>query len=226
MADQSASKPHLTLYAYWRTSATYRVRVALALKGLAAEERLVDIDGGEHLRPEFLAINPQGAIPALVVEGHAPLTQSLAILEFLDEQHPEPALLPADAYGRARVRSLAATMASDTHPLIVPRVRKYLKEAAGFDDAAWRAWQTQWFTRGFTDIEARLRDDPATGRFCHGNSLTIADICLASVEAVARVFRIKVDNIPTVDRIVAECNRHDAFSRADPLVQVGAPGPV
>ena len=220
MIEQSGS---LVLYAYWRTSATYRVRVALAMKGVAAQERLVDIDAGEHLRPEFLAINPQGALPALVVEGHVPLTQSLAILEFLDEQYPQPALLPADAYGRARVRSLAATMASDTHPLIVPRVKKYLKEKAGFDDAAWRDWQTAWFTRGFTDIEARLAHDPATGTFCHGDTPTIADICLASVEAVARVFKIKVDGIPTVDRIVAACNALDAFANADPMVQVGAP---
>ena len=220
MIEQSGS---LVLYAYWRTSATYRVRVALAMKGVAAQERLVDIDAGEHLRPEFLAINPQGALPALVVEGHVPLTQSLAILEFLDEQYPQPALLPADAHGRARVRSLAATMASDTHPLIVPRVKKYLKEKAGFDDAAWRDWQTAWFTRGFTDIEARLARDPATGTFCHGDTPTIADICLASVEAVARVFKIKVDGIPTVDRIVAACNALDAFANADPMVQVGAP---
>ena len=220
MIEQSGS---LVLYAYWRTSATYRVRVALAMKGVAAQERLVDIDAGEHLRPEFLAINPQGALPALVVEGHVPLTQSLAILEFLDEQYPQPALLPADAHGRARVRSLAATMASDTHPLIVPRVKKYLKEKAGFDDAAWRDWQTAWFTRGFTDIEARLARDPATGTFCHGDTPTIADICLASVEAVARVFKIKVNGIPTVDRIVAACNALDAFANADPMVQVGAP---
>ena len=193
-----------------------RVRVALALKGLTAEERLVDIDAGEHLRPDFLAINPQGAIPALVVEGHPPLTQSVAILEFLDELHPQPALLPGDPYGRARVRSLAATMASDTHPLIVPRVKTYLKEQAGFDDAAWRAWQVAWFTRGFTDIETRLRDDPATGAFCHGDTPTMADICLASVEAVARVFKIKVEGIPTVDRIVAACNVLEAFRNADP----------
>ncbi|WP_428374721.1 maleylacetoacetate isomerase [Lichenicoccus sp.] len=223
MTDQTATGPGLTLYAYWRTSATYRVRVALALKGLTAQERLIDIDAGEHLRPEFLAINPQGALPALVVHGHPPLTQSVAILEFLDELYPQPALLPDDPFGRARVRSLAATMASDTHPLIVPRVRKYLKEAAGFDDAAWRAWQTAWFTRGLTDIEARLRDDPATGTFCHGGTPTMADICLASVEAVARVFKIKVDGIPTVDRIVAACNALDAFSNADPMVQTGAP---
>nr|WP_321985703.1 maleylacetoacetate isomerase [uncultured Lichenicoccus sp.] len=223
MSDQPADRTSLILYAFWRTSATYRVRVALALKGLAAQERLVDIDAGEHLRPQFLAINPQGALPALVVPGHPTLTQSVAILEFLEELHPTPALLPDDPHGRARVRSLAATMASDTHPLIVPRVRKYLREAAGFDDAAWRAWQTAWFTRGFTDIEARLRDNPATGTFCHGDSPTIADICLASVEAVARVFKIKVDGIPTVDRIVAACNRLDAFANADPMIQVGAP---
>ena len=214
----------MRLFAYWRTSAGYRVRVALNLKGLTAEETLVDIDGGEHLSPDFLAINPEGAIPALIVEAGRPaLTQSVAILEYLDETHPEPPLLPRDAYGRARVRSLSALMTGDTHPLIVPRVRKYLT-GAGFDADAWRAWQVQWFTRGLRTMETRLAADGDTGTFCHGETPGLADICLCSVTAVAEVFKITVSDIPTVTRIVAACNALPAFARARPQDQVGAPG--
>ena len=130
------------LYSFWRTSATYRVRVAFNLKGVQPQEHNVNLDAGEQRSEAFLKLNPMAAIPALVDRGAghspAPLTQSLAILEFLDETYPTPPLLPADAHGRARVRSLAAMLAADTHPLITPRVKKYLTSAGKFDDAAWR----------------------------------------------------------------------------------------
>ncbi len=219
MADQ----PRFELFSFWRTSATFRVRVALNLKGLTAHERIVDLDAGEQRGEAFLRINPLGAIPALVAEGHPPLTQSLAILEFLDETVPAPPLLPADPHGRARVRSIAAMLACDTHPLITPRVRRYLAASAGFDDAAWKAWQTQWFTTGLRAVEQRLAADAATGAYCHGDTVTVADICLASILAVTKVFKVPVDGIPTVDRIVARCEALDAFARADPFKQDGAP---
>ena len=211
------------LYAYWRTSATYRVRVALNLKGLTAHERIVNLDAGEQRDPAFLKISPLGAIPALVVEGQAPLTQSLAILEFLDELQAAPPLLPQGLYARARVRSLAAMLAADTHPLITPRIKKYLTGVGGFDDAAWRAWQIQWFSTGLVAVEQRLAAEPDTGVFCHGDTPTMADICLASIIVVMRVFKITVPDIPTIDRIMASCEALDAFSRADPYSQVGAP---
>lgn len=211
------------LYAFWRSSATYRVRVALNLKGLSAHERIVNLDAGEQRGEEFVKINPLGAIPALLVPGHAPITQSLAILEFLEELQPEPALLPADLHGRARVRSIAGMLASDTHPLVVPRVRKYLAGTHGFDDSAWRAWQLQWFGTGLRAVEQRLATEAVTGTFCHGAQPTMADICLASIVAVMRVFKISVDSTPTIDRIVAACDAHDAFARAAPARQVGAP---
>ena len=211
------------LYAYWRTSATYRVRVALNLKGLTAHERIVNLDAGEQRDPAFLKISPLGAIPALVVEGQAPLTQSLAILEFLDELQAAPPLLPQGLYARARVRSLAAMLAADTHPLITPRIKKYLTGVGGFDDAAWRAWQIQWFSTGLVAVEQRLATEPDTGVFCHGDTPTMADICLASIIVVMRVFKITVPDIPTIDRIMASCEALDAFSRADPYSQVGAP---
>ncbi|MBP7665713.1 MAG: maleylacetoacetate isomerase [Burkholderiaceae bacterium] len=217
------SHPPFDLYAFWRTSATFRVRVALRMKGIDATEHQVNLDAGEQRSDAFLKINPLAAIPALVTPGHPPLTQSLAILEFLEELQPTPPLLPADLHGRARVRSIAGMLASDTHPLITPRVRRYLTGSAGFDDAAWRAWQTQWFGTGLAAVEQRLASEAATGRFCHGDVPGMADICLASIAAVMRVFKISVAGTPTVDRIVAACEELDAFQQAQPLRQVGAP---
>ena len=215
------------LFSFWRTSATYRVRVAFNLKGVQPQERNVNLDAGEQRGEAFLKINPMGAIPALIdhLDGQSktPLTQSLAILEFLDETYPTPRLLPADTHGRARVRSIAAMLAADTHPLITPRVKKYLTTAGKFDDAAWRAWQIHWFSTGLQALEQRLANEPETGTFCHGETATIADICLASIVVVMRVFKIDVDGIPTVLRIMGNCEKLDAFAKADPMKQVGAP---
>lgn len=215
------------LFSFWRTSATYRVRVALNLKGVAAEEHNVDLDAGEQRSAAFLQINPMGAIPALIDRAagqpRTPLTQSLPILEFIDESYPDPPLLPKDAHGRARVRSLAAMLAGDTHPLITPRVRNYLTGVGGFDAAAWRAWQIHWFGTGLRALEQRLASEPETGAFCHGDALGIADICLASIVVVTRVFKIEIDAIPTVDRIMAACEKLEPFAKAAPARQAGAP---
>jgi maleylacetoacetate isomerase len=217
------------LYSFWRTSATYRVRVAFNLKGVQPHERNVNLDAGEQRSEAFLKINPLGAIPALLDNdagaSAVPITQSLAILEFLDETYPRPALLPTDPHGRARVRSLASMLVADTHPLITPRVKKYLTTTGGFDDAAWRAWQVQWFTTGLQAFEQRLASEPGTGTFCHGESVTLADICLASIIVVMRVFKVEVANIPTIDRIMAACEKLDAFAKAAPARQRGAPQP-
>lgn len=218
-----STSPPFELFAFWRTSATYRVRVALNLKGLTAQETIVNLDAGEQRSEAFLKINPLGAIPALREAGHPPITQSLAILEFLEEFQPTPPLLPKDLHGRARVRSLAGMLASDTHPLVTPRVKKYLTTVGGFDDAAFRAWQIQWFGTGLAAFEQRLAMETDTGVFCHGDSPTLADICLASIVAVMRVFKITVPNTPTIERIVASCDAHPAFARAAPSLQVGAP---
>jgi maleylacetoacetate isomerase len=219
--------PRFVLYAYWRTSAAYRVRVALALKGLAWEERFVDIDRGENRSEDYLRINPLGGVPAFLDrEGSRPdgvLTQSLAILDYLEEVAPSHPLLPADAFGRARCRSIAAMVAADSHPFVTPRVRKYLTGPGGFDDAAWRAWQINWFTTGLQAIETRLAQERDTGAFCHGDTVTIADICLASLIVVMRVFKIEVPGIPTVDGIMGRCEAMEAFARAEPRRQVGAP---
>ena len=215
------------LFSFWRTSATYRVRVGFNLKGVQPREHNVNLDAGEQRAEAFLKINPMGAIPALLDHGPGqsatPLTQSLAILEFLDETYPTPALLPSDPHGRARVRSLAALLAADTHPLITPRVKKYLVGVGKFDDAAWRAWQIHWFTTGLQALEQRLCNEAQTGVFCHGDTPTVADICLASIIAVMRVFKIDVEGIPTVLRVMAACEKLEAFAKADPARQDGAP---
>jgi maleylacetoacetate isomerase len=213
---------HFELFAFWRSSATFRVRVALNLKGLSAHEQMINLDADEQHGEAFRKVSPLGTLPALVQEGHAPLTQSLAILEFLDEQQPSPPLLPGDLYGRARVRSIASMCTADMHPLVVPRVKHYLL-GNGFDAAAWRAWQIKWFGTGLEALERRLASEPETGDFCHGNEPTMADICLASIIAITRVFKIKIDDTPTIDRIMANCDRHEAFMKADPSRQEGAP---
>ena len=212
----------MDIYGFWRSQATFRLRVALNLKGVEYREIPVDLDAGEQNAPAFRAINPLGAVPALMVEG-GPLVQSLAILEYIEETHPEPALMPVDPLGRARVRSLAAIAASDTHPLIVPRVKAYLTADAGFDAARWKAWQTQWFSAGLRGAEARLSRETSTGRYCHGDAVTIADICLVGLAAGAEGFGIKVADVPTVDRIVAACRAQPAFDKAKASNQSDSP---
>ena len=222
-----ADPARFDLYSYWRTSATYRVRVAFNLKDIQPQEHNVDLDAGEQRSDAFLKINPLGAIPAVIERGggesKAPLTQSLAILEFLEETYPTPPLLPTDTHARARIRSIAGMLAADTHPLITPRVKKYLTAQPQFDEGAWRAWQTHWFTTGLQAVERRLTDERETGIFCHGDAVTLADICLASIVVVTRVFKITVADIPTINRIVFACEKLAAFEKADPYRQKGAP---
>jgi maleylacetoacetate isomerase len=213
----------IKMYGFWRSAASFRVRIALNLKGLAYEETMVDIDVGDQHTPAYKAINPQSAVPSLFIDGGAPLTQSLAILEYLEETHPEPALLPADARGRARVRALALLFAADHHPLIVPRIRRYLTEQLKVTDDQRNAWVRHWFREGLVQAEAKLSGDPATGRFCHGEAPSIADLCLISQVMGARGFKVDTSDLPTVNRITEACLALDAFARALPLRQPGAP---
>ena len=213
----------LKMYGFWRSAASFRVRIALNLKGLAFEERMIDLDAGEQHAADFLAVNPSAAVPAIVVDSGPPLTQSLAILEYLEETHPAPALLPADARGRARVRALALIFAADHHPLIVPRVRRYLAEVLKVDDAGRAAWVQHWFREGLVQAEAKLSGAPETGRFCHRDAPTIADVCLISQVVGALGFKVTTADLPTVERIAKACFELDAFARAMPLLQPGAP---
>lgn len=213
----------LRMYGFWRSAASFRVRIAMNLKGLAYEETMIDLDAGEQHASAFRAINPAGSVPALYVDDGPPLTQSLAILEYLEEVYPDPPLLPADSRGKARVRSLALIFAADHHPLIVPRVRRYLTEELGVDDDQRAAWIRHWFREGLAQAEATMAGDPATGRFCHGEAPTVADLCLISQVMGARGFQVTTADLPTVDRIAAACLEIDAFARAAPLRQPGAP---
>ena len=213
----------MDMYGFWRSQATFRVRVALNLKGISYREIPVDLDKGAQDSADFRKINAMGSVPALMV-GDGPVTQSLAILEYIEETHPDPAMLPRDPLGRARVRSLAAIAVSDTHPLIVPRLKKYLAANAGFDAAAWKAWQTHFISAGLRGYEARLAHDAETGAFCHGETPTLADICLCGLVASAKTFGIETAAIATVDRIVDHCMTLSAFEKARAIHQSDYPG--
>jgi maleylacetoacetate isomerase len=212
------------LYGFWRSLASYRVRVALAMKGLQAEEIPIDLLKGRQNSDDYLAVNPQGVVPALVLDdGGAPLVQSLAILEYIEETHPQPALLPKDARGRARVRGLALIAAADGHPLVTPRIRTYLEKEMRQDEAARNRWLAHWTLRALEAIEGHLAREKETGRFCHGDTPTIADICVASqmIGALA-YFNCDTRAMPTAMRIYNQCMEIDAFARAHPLKQPGA----
>jgi maleylacetoacetate isomerase len=215
--------PQIKMFGFWRSAASFRVRCALNLKGLPYVEEMIDIDVGEQYASAYRKANPQSAVPTVIVDDGPPLTQSLAILEYLEETFPQPPLLPADALGRARVRSLALLFAADHHPLIVPRIRRYLTDVLKIDDARRNDWIKHWFREGLSQAEARLADDPATGRFCHGDTPTIADLCLISQVMGARGFKVDVTDMPTVVRIADACLAIDAVARAQPLRQPGAP---
>ena len=216
----------IRLFSFWRSLATYRVRIALNLKGLAPDEEIdVNLMKGDQREPAYRAVNPMMALPALV-DGEGPaLFESLAIIEYLDETHPNPPLLPKDPKGRARVRGLAQIVAADSHPLIVPRVREYLAHEFKVDEAGVTKWAQHWHRAALTAIETHLQDK-ATGRYAHGDSITIADICLASQGAGAGFFKVDLAPFPTFKRILDTCMANDAFARAHPLKQPGAPASV
>ncbi|MCX9156450.1 maleylacetoacetate isomerase [Niveibacterium sp. 24ML] len=213
----------MKLYTYFRSSAAYRVRIALNLKGLKPETLPVHLlrGGGEQKQPDYLALNPQALVPALEDDGHL-LTQSLAIIEYLDEVVPAPPLLPADAPGRARVRAIAQSIACEIHPLNNLRVLAYLTKTLGVADAARQDWYRHWVFTGFGALETQLSRDPACGVFCHGDSPTIADCCLVPQVFNARRFEIDLSAFPTLVRIDAACQRLAAFVDAAPARQPDA----
>jgi maleylacetoacetate isomerase/maleylpyruvate isomerase len=214
----------MKLFSFWRSLATYRVRIALNLKGIVPDEVVnVDLMKGHQREAEFRAVNPMMALPALV-DGDGPVMfESLAILEYLDETHPQPPLLPKDARGRARVRGLAQIIACDSHPLLVPRVREYLEHELRIAEPARTAWAQHWIAAALAAIETNLAGSKETGRYCHGDAVTIADIVLVSQIAGANLYKVDLAPYPTVRRVVDECQKLDAFARAHPLKQPGAP---
>jgi maleylacetoacetate isomerase/maleylpyruvate isomerase len=213
----------MKLYGFWRSLATYRVRVALALKGLEAHEISVNLLQGMQHGDDYKAVNPQSVVPALMIDEGPPLFQSMAILEYLEESFPEPPLLPPDPRGRARVRGLALIVACDGHPLIVPRIRNYLEREVHVDEAARNRWLQHWTLKALEALEAHLAKERETGRFCHGDAPTFADICLAGQVFAAGYFNADTTAMPTVRRIFDECMKIDAFDRSQPLKQPDAP---
>ena len=217
----------MKLFSFWRSLATYRVRIALNLKGLAPDEVIeVNLMKGHQREAEFRKINPMMAIPALIEDDGTVLFESLAILEYLDETHPSPPLLPKEPKARARVRGLAQIIACDTHPLIVPRVREYLAHEYKIDEAGVLKWGHHWHAAALTALETHLSGSKETGRYCQGDTITIADICLAGQAVGAAYFKCDLAPYPTVKRIVDDLNKIDAFARAHPLKQPGAPATV
>jgi maleylacetoacetate isomerase/maleylpyruvate isomerase len=210
----------LRLYTYFRSSAAFRVRIALNLKGLGYAPSFVHLAKGEHLEPAYRAVNPQGLVPALEVDG-ALLAQSIAIMEYLEETHPRPPLLPADALGRARVRGLALIVACEIHPLNNPRVLKYVKSALGRTQEEVNAWYRHWIADGLAKLESELAR-PGTGRYSHGDAPTMADCCLVPQIFNAQRFDCDLAPFPTVMRVFAACMQLDAFDRAQPDKQPDA----
>ena len=210
----------MKLYSYFRSSAAYRARIALNLKGLSYETVSIHLtkDGGKQFTPEYRTVNPQMRVPALELPGGEVLTQSLAIIDYLDEVYPEPPLLPGDAVERARVRAVAHTIASDIHPLNNVGPLKYIKSTLGKDQAAIDAWYHHWILIGFEAIEAWLRPGP----YAFGSRVTLADICLVPQVANARRFKVPLERFPKIVAVDAACLALPAFDKARPENQPDA----
>jgi len=210
----------MKLYTYFRSSTAYRVRIALNLKGVEYEALPIHLvrGGGEQKSPAYKAVNPQALLPALDVDGQV-LTQSLAIMEYLEETYPEPALLPADALGRARVRAIALAIACEIHPINNLRVLHYLGGTLGLDQPQKDAWYRHWVESGLLAVEAMLAGRPETGAFCHGDNPGLADCCLLPQVFNAQRFKCDLAPMPTIRRIAANCQDLPAFAKAAPEAQ-------
>lgn len=213
----------MQLFNYWRSSASYRVRIALQLKQLPYEYIAVHLvkDGGEQFGTAYKAINPQSRVPSLQVDGQI-ITQSMAIMEWLEETHPQPSLLPGDAFARARIRSLAQILVADVQPLQNVAVMRYLLDVLKQDQATVKTWMLEWMARGMSAFESRLQSDAITGTFCHGDTPTLADACLVPQLYAARRFGLDLEPYPHMVRIDAHCQSLAAFKAAAPGVQPDA----
>jgi len=211
----------LQLHNFFRSGSSHRLRIALNLKGLDYQYVAVSLAKQEHLSAAYKALNPQGLVPTLV-DGDTVLTQSPAIIEWLEERHPAPALLPVGPEDRARVRALAALVGCDIHPINNRRVLEYLRNVLGCDEAAVNAWCATWINAGFAALEALLVADKTRGDFCFGHTPTLADVYLVPQVESARRFKVDLSPYPAIVAIDQACARLDAFQKAAPAVQPDA----
>jgi len=213
----------MKFFSFWRSLASFRVRIALNLKNVPVDVVFVDIDANAHREAEYRRVNPQMALPALVEDDGTTLFQSLAILEYLDEKYPSPPLLPADIGGRARVRALALMVACEGHPLLTPRVRRYLDHELNLRDTQQAAWRRHWTVETLAALEGHLAGHRDTGRFCHGDQATLADICMVGHVTAAVTQQIDLAAWPTVKRIFETTMALPEFAKAHPLAQPDTP---
>ena len=211
----------MRLYTYFRSSAAFRVRIALNLKGLSYEPRFVHLAKGEHRKPDYSSVNAQALVPTLELDDGTRLNQSLAIVEYLEEKHPLPPLLPGDALGKARVRSLAGLIACEIHPLNNLRVLQHLKRALGQSEDQVNAWYRHWIADGLGKLEAELAAGKS-GKFCHGDSPSMADCCLVPQIFNAQRYHCELAPYPTTMRAFEHCMQLEAFDRAQPSKQPDA----
>ena len=213
----------MKFFSFWRSLASFRVRIALNLKNLPAEVIFIDLDADAHHADEYRRVNPQMALPSLVTDDGTTLFQSVAILEYLEEEHPAPPLLPADAKGRARVRGLSQMVACEGHPLLTPRVRRYLDRELNLRDEQQAAWRRHWTIETMTALEGHLAGHTNTGRFCHGDAPTFADICMVGHVHAANMQQISLTRWPTVKRIFETAMALPEFAKAHPQAQPDTP---
>jgi maleylpyruvate isomerase len=212
----------MKLIGYFRSSAAFRVRIALELKGIKVDHAFRHLRKGEQRLPDYVAINPQKLVPALILDSGEIMTQSMAILEYLEETHPNPPLLPTDLIGRARVRSLALIPTADIHPIQNLRVMAYLREKYGQSEEGAFAWSRHWIETGFEAYEASVAGDRRTGAFSHGDRPTMADLCLVPQVFNAARFKVDMTRYPAIQRIFDTCMKHPAFDAAQPSRQADA----
>ena len=213
----------MQFFSFWRSLASFRVRIALNLKGLAADVTAVDLDADMQRMEAYRKVNPQMVLPALIDGEGPPLVQSLAIIEYLNEVHPSPPLLPADPRGRARVRGLAQMVACEGHPLLTPRVRQYLEHELKLDADTRMAWSRHWIIETLKGLEGHLAGDTSSGKFCHGDAPTLADVCMVGHVTAAINTSCDLTPYPTVKRVFDTAMALPAFAKAHPLVQSDTP---
>jgi maleylacetoacetate isomerase len=211
----------MQLYTYYRSQASFRVRIALNLKGVTREDSFLHLEKGDQFTPQYRALNPQMVVPTLI-DGEVKLFQSLAILEYLDEKYPEPPLLPSDIAARAWVRGLALINIADSHPLIVPRIRHYLTDDLALSQEQMLGWVGHWLAAGLAAMETLLSEHPESGRFCHGDRPSLADIGLVTQVTPAKTFGTDLAPYPRVVRVYDSCMAIPAFADAHPAKQPDA----